>query len=384
MEWLINRRRMMFNKALPPEYLLFEDSQVEKLCSYFWGDVEAVTGDYVAQGTISGNDDTQVFTDYIFLNTTEIPAHNGKAKVARRTCQYRIELSIQGNTGEPWDIATPSATTNEIFAIKVNASYDCRNSSNYNGSVVTAADWANQSVLTKDGNKWVIEFNASNSNWYIRLAIRATASTTISWKVYSVGTTYVPVGVTIPQLGAVTSTSLTFARKPMITKLNELQYFTGLTGTAGLDYCSYLTELTAPPATESCSTYPSLNGASSLTGDLVIPEGYTATNNSGTYALYNVSAIILPSTLSNINSSVGKGSDSHAPAYFVICKALIPPTASATVFYMSATLTAFYVPDNSVEAYQTANNYTAGASKIKGFSQLAIDHPDYYAEYITQ
>lgn len=382
MEWLINRRRMMFNKALPPEYLLFEDAQVEKLCSYFWGDVEAVTGDYVAQGTISGDDDTQVFTDYIFLNTTGIGAHSGKPAIAARTCQYRIELTVQGSTGEPWDIANPSATTNEIFAIKRNDGYDCRNSSNYSGSVVTAADWETQSTLVKDGNKWVIEFNASKTNWYIRLAIRATASTTISWKVYSIGTTYVPVGVTIPQLGAVTSTSLAFARKPMITKFNEFRYFTGLTGPGGFDYCYSLTELTVPPATASCSEFPHIQQYAG-TGDLVIPEGYTIIGDGfALYSIPNVSAIILPSTLTSISSSIGKGP--AGTSYIVIFKATTVPTARTNVFYMANSLAGFYVPDDSVEDYKTATNYTAGASKIKGFSQLAIDHPDYYAEYITQ
>lgn len=38
MEWLINRRRMMYNKALPPVYIAFEDSKIWEYCCVHWGD----------------------------------------------------------------------------------------------------------------------------------------------------------------------------------------------------------------------------------------------------------------------------------------------------------------------------------------------------------
>lgn len=38
MEWLINRRRMMYNKAVPPTYLTFEDAEAWRLCCINWGD----------------------------------------------------------------------------------------------------------------------------------------------------------------------------------------------------------------------------------------------------------------------------------------------------------------------------------------------------------
>ena len=38
MEWLINRRRMMFNRVVPPEYLTFEDTEFWRLCCENWGD----------------------------------------------------------------------------------------------------------------------------------------------------------------------------------------------------------------------------------------------------------------------------------------------------------------------------------------------------------
>lgn len=38
MEWLINRRRMMYNKATTPAYIPFEDSRVWTACCNAWGD----------------------------------------------------------------------------------------------------------------------------------------------------------------------------------------------------------------------------------------------------------------------------------------------------------------------------------------------------------
>ena len=38
MEWLINRRRMMFNTVRSPEYLTFEDTEAWRICCENWGD----------------------------------------------------------------------------------------------------------------------------------------------------------------------------------------------------------------------------------------------------------------------------------------------------------------------------------------------------------
>lgn len=38
MEWLINRRRMMFNKSVPPAYLTFEDEGIWRICCENFGD----------------------------------------------------------------------------------------------------------------------------------------------------------------------------------------------------------------------------------------------------------------------------------------------------------------------------------------------------------
>ncbi len=42
MEWLINRRRMMYNKAVPPTYLAFEDEEFWRVCCIHYGEYDEV------------------------------------------------------------------------------------------------------------------------------------------------------------------------------------------------------------------------------------------------------------------------------------------------------------------------------------------------------
>ena len=85
----------------------------------------------------------------------------------------------------------------------------------------------------------------------------------------------------------------------------------------------------------------------------VIPEGVTSMDSNTWYYTMGVVVIMLPKT---------------------------PPSiASGTFGYGSYSI---YVPDDSQAAYQAAEYWSRRT--IKNFSQLAIDHPDYYERYITQ
>lgn len=58
MEWLINRRRMMFYKEPPPKYINFVDSEIWRLSCINWGDYnETVITD-------NGNDTVNIVTTY--------------------------------------------------------------------------------------------------------------------------------------------------------------------------------------------------------------------------------------------------------------------------------------------------------------------------------
>lgn len=67
----------------------------------------------------------------------------------------------------------------------------------------------------------------------------------------------------------------------------------------------------------------------------------------------------------------------------VICTAITPPELGSSVFQATPIASgagAIYVPDGSVEAYKTATNWSAYASRIFPISQLEIDNPELYAE----
>ena len=53
MEWLINRRRMMYNKAVPPAYLTFEDEGIWRICCENFGDYNETTITDNGDGTVN-------------------------------------------------------------------------------------------------------------------------------------------------------------------------------------------------------------------------------------------------------------------------------------------------------------------------------------------
>ena len=53
MEWLINRRRMMYNKAVPPAYLTFEDNRIWTACCNAWGDHNKIVITDTGNNTVS-------------------------------------------------------------------------------------------------------------------------------------------------------------------------------------------------------------------------------------------------------------------------------------------------------------------------------------------
>lgn len=65
MEWLINRRRMMFNKAAPPAYLVFNDPVFWSMCCNNWGDYNEIVV------TDNGDNTVNIVTTFkSMLNTT--------------------------------------------------------------------------------------------------------------------------------------------------------------------------------------------------------------------------------------------------------------------------------------------------------------------------
>ena len=129
-----------------------------------------------------------------------------------------------------------------------------------------------------------------------------------------------------------------FSGKP-ITTFQELTSFTGVTSTS--------------------STF---RGCSSLV-EITIPENVTTI---GAYTFYQTSIrkLVLPAKLTAINGNVFQASGNLTTT---IIYATNPPTISSQArMWLRGTI---YVPDDSVEAYRTANEWSNIASRIVGISE---------------
>ena len=97
------------------------------------------------------------------------------------------------------------------------------------------------------------------------------------------------------------------------------------------------------------------------------------------YGCSKLKVLILPQTLTTIHSR----SIALCPLLeCLVCKAEIPPTllASDSIIISSSYSTIIYVPNDSVEAYKEATNWTNYASRIKSISEIATDNPTLYNE----
>ena len=228
-------------------YLRFEDSRVWEICAYRWGDtynlqeVDGVGG-VLGSGELEGNNDTLVYSDYMFAATYAIGAHGSVPATAARTVQYRVEIVVEGGRaldGEnaPWDIATASAVGNAIF---YPVQYGTTMSATALGTITAEnwADptfWASQTILTDGGavganaRKYTALITTTNACQYLRLGIRAVAGTSISWKFVSVGVTKLPQGITQAQCAAVSSlgtgSSPYLKTCKSVATFNELRFF---------------------------------------------------------------------------------------------------------------------------------------------------------------
>lgn len=126
MEWLINRRRMMFNRVIPPDYLTFEDAE-------FWRIACEIYGDYY-QTVITDNGDNTVN----IVKTFESWLYHTKKKSIIIENRENVDNSggtyIAGTTKEAVGI-----TQNQCDAVIVFTDLtDSRNTAFCNNEVITS------------------------------------------------------------------------------------------------------------------------------------------------------------------------------------------------------------------------------------------------------
>ena len=153
-------------------------------------------------------------------------------------------------------------------------------------------------------------------------------------------------------------------------------------GASAFTNCSSITSITIPSGLTSIGAR-TFYGCSSLT-DIEIPSGVTNIGNSAFYGCSGLTSIIfndvlltisnsafrncsgltsieLPSSITSIELYAFNGCTNLSS---ITVLATTPPTLGVNVFYVNASGRKIYVPQESVEAYKTATNWSTYASAI--------------------
>ena len=157
-----------------------------------------------------------------------------------------------------------------------------------------------------------------------------------------------------------------FRGNKTIRKFHEFQYFrlSSIAGSAFDD--SGISEITFPTTLRTVWENAFIR-CYNLTS-MVLNEGVTSTGNQWLWGDRNITLIDLPTTIRTLS---GYGIHTYASAnqkkYTVIRRAVTPPSLGSNGYLTN--LTAVYVPDESVNAYNTATTWSGIASKIKPLSE---------------
>ena len=124
--------------------------------------------------------------------------------------------------------------------------------------------------------------------------------------------------------------------------------------------CRNLTSDITIPSGVSIIKFHTFQNCSSV-ASFTLQEGITAIEGYAFSGIGTRDSFVVPSTVTNI----GGAAFFNSTLKNFVCLAVVPPTASN----MFITCESLYVPDESVEAYKTASNWSTYASKIKPLSE---------------
>lgn len=187
------------------------------------------------------------------------------------------------------------------------------------------------------------------------------------------GTVKVKQGITLAQAALVSSIGTTFNNKTNITSFREFQYFSNINSWSLNDNpfqnCTNLLYCVFPcPKNKIVARY-AFGGCTKLK-EVIFMEGITQINGETFYNCTSMEYIEIPSTFTTFYAFSGStyrhfyNVPSTCP---VIIKAANPPSATSDVFnHFSGK---FYVPDDSVDTYKSANVWSSIASRILPLSE---------------
>lgn len=380
---------MVFNRLAPINYITFEDSHMMELVSYHYGDVETITNNTIASGSIDGNSDTAI-EEVLFADNLPIPAHNlanGSSFTAKgaRAVNYRLYVDTL------WEIDSAIVSSGyNVFSV----SYLPHKSLSWTVLASVAGNiWESESTdktvfdYDETSGKWYADFTAPNTCRYIKLIFRAASGESVNWELFvkSDSTVYKPIGITTTQCASVTQFPANaspqtdwFTYNPFITKFNEFVYFTSFTSIAGNQSMGRsggfyddrnLSEITFPNSL-------TVLGERSLYNAPIISVNAENITSIARRSFYNsaLTSLVLPSIVSIGTNSITSNSllryvelgenvttlnTNFGSVVTIVCRATTPPT-----FVSGFNFAALYVPSDSLDTYKSTSNISDKASKI--------------------
>lgn len=347
MEWLINRRRMMFNKAVPPAYLTFEDRRVWELVCHFYGDTELIQGK-IADGTINCDGNALVYSRSVFAPCIAVPSHklsnNSNISASAAAQNFSVVVTASNNAF--------ASLNDEDVVIRI-----VQHAGNPNSvtelTTVTKAQW----TAGQSNNQMTISATSTNTCIYLMVGVLGASTATANWTINAVTGNRQPVGIINKQCAAVTSLALSFSGNYLVTEFNtDALYFTNCIRTSGYANFKYTSfqYIWFPYIT----TYVGGGGAAGA--------GQIGENKSLLAVRWD--SIDTFSASYNYGSSVS----GIGPNYTVVTTDYYIPITGNRWYYGT-----FYVRDTLVSDYYGEGKLgNISTVTIKGLSELPTDHPD--------
>jgi len=357
----IFRRRLMMGEKKPIEYLEFEDRRVWEICCYNWGDTKlAAPSSAFATGEIEADGSVLVVCDHVFASCMVHPKRkysNGTSPAKVNAAARTFEVELQFDSANPFSSIAAGTTVIEIRQYASNTS-----------TQVVVGTLAKEDVVLDGDNKLTITTSGTtNACQYLTVAVLADngVKATYTMKVASTSASgiYQPVGITQAQCAAVSSIGTEFKKNKLVTRFNELQLFSSITGfSIGAFEGTGLTTAICPNQVKSIAQ--GAFGVNSLI-NIQLPSQCTTI---GKYAFINsgLTKLIIPPLVTEIKERAFYNCSNLTT---LIMQPTTPPTLGSNNWYHVSNVT-IYVPDDSVSAYKAAANWSSKASVIKPISQL--------------
>lgn len=296
------------------DYLTFEDSRVWEICCYNWGDTRLVApGNAFATGEIEADGSALVVCDHVFASCLVHPKRTmsdgtSPAQVAAAARTFEVELQFDSAT--PFSSIAAGATVIEIRQYASNTS-----------TQVVVGTLAKEDVVLDGDNKLTITTSGTtNACQYLTVAVLANNGVKATYTVKVASTSasgiYQPVGITREQCAAVSSLGNNL-RYCIGSSFNEFKFFTNITNLNTYDFYDYgyIEELTIPPSV----------------------------------------------------TNIGRPLSYCYGLRYVIFLSDVPPTITNSMCNQQERI---YVPDESLEQYKAAANWSALASRIRPISEF--------------